>query len=140
MSDSGTATQESQHSSIPRNAEQLPPPRPMRTPSPMGIPRGAPPLPPGQQDGYPSIYTRVLQEPVVTASVPLLHMIQRTNEFLATSAPEFKLVRQHICQELEFHLIQTGNFEGFEFLDQGAQDTSRRRYKIAPRLMIRNHP
>jgi len=74
--------------------------------------------------------------PLAVRHVALLEMIRRTNEYLAASAPEFKLVRQDRCQELEYFLISTNNFQGFQFLEPNPQDTSRRRYNIPNRVLV----
>lgn len=81
-------------------------------------------------------YPRVQSAPVAMRTVALLEMIQRTNDFLANSAPEFKLARWDRCQELEYYLIRTYNFQGFEFLEPNVNDPSRRRYMIPNRLLV----
>tara|TARA_R110000868_G_scaffold25423_9_gene99215 strand:- start:24411 stop:24875 length:465 start_codon:yes stop_codon:yes gene_type:complete len=94
-----------------------------------------------QAEGLP--YHRMMgtveREPVkevVYTAVQLREMIQRTNDYLANSTPEFAIVRQDRCQELEYFLIRTGNMNGYDFLDLNVKDASRRRYRFAPRLLV----
>ena len=99
------------------------------------------PASPQSTEGLP--YHRMMgtveREPVrevVYTAVQLREMIQRTNDYLANSTPEFAIVRQDRCQELEYFLIRTGNMNGYDFLDLNVKDASRRRYRIAPRLLV----
>ena len=88
---------------------------------------------------YHQMFGNVEREPVrevVYTSVQMREMIQRTNEYLANSTPEFAIVRQDRCQELEYFLIRTGNMNGYDFLDFNVKDASRRRYRVAPRLLV----
>lgn len=83
-----------------------------------------------------SSYVRSVDAAGPLKSIPILEIIQRTNEYLASSTPEHKLTRADRCQELEFWLLTTGNQVSYDFLDQRASDTTRRRYTIPAKLLV----
>lgn len=110
------------------------PENPFPNPAPMQPQRAV--EPPAHRQNDELVPPSITSAPLAVRHVALLEMIQRTNDYLATSAPEFKLVRQDRCQELEYFLIATNNFQGFQFLEPNPQDTSRRRYNIPNRILV----
>lgn len=96
---------------------------------------GGVPLPPV---AAPTSYTRALATPVEETKVPLLSLIQRTNDYLSTSAPEMHLVRSDRIQELEYHLKMCNFPPYYDYLDSKANDPTRRKYNIPPRLLVRS--
>ena len=69
-------------------------------------------------------------------AIPLLEMMIRTNEFLASSPPEYRLVRADRCQELEYWLKSTKNDVSYVYLDSSVCDTTRRKYNVPTELML----
>lgn len=94
--------------------------------------------PPSHYGNRPGGFMDAAQEPQPMLSVPLLLMIQRVNDYLAKSGPEFQQARQHIMGELEFFMIQANHQVAYEYLEPQSFDTTRRRYKIPHRLMVRS--